>query len=215
MNKEIEIVGSPSNAGNLCIFTTSIPILEKYKTECHSKAEAVNSPLFEALFDFPWVLNVAAEGNTLIVKKKDPGPWQDYAKNIGQLIRKLHEENVPFFNDVFLESFKGDTNATSTETDLPYVANTLNINTVLGKRIEKILSEEIGPSLAVHGGYVNLVDVHSSKVFLYFGGGCQGCSQASVTVKQGIEKRLLQEFPELTSVEDITNHAVGKNPYFK
>jgi Fe/S biogenesis protein NfuA len=62
---------------------------------------------------------------------------------------------------------------------------------------------------------VKLVDIHLGKVYLYFGGGCQGCSQASVTVKQGIEKLLLKEFPELTGVEDITNHSAGTNPYFK
>jgi len=215
MNKEIEIVGNPSKTSNICFFTASIPILENFRSECHSKVEAINSPLFEALFDFPWVLNVAAEGHTLIVKKKDPGPWQDYARSVGQLIRKLHDENVPFFNEVFLESFRASKNDISSEEALPYKVNALNINTPLGLRIQKILLEVIGPSLAAHGGHVNLVDVHSGKVFLYFGGGCQGCSQASVTVKQGIEKLLLKEFPELTCVEDITNHSVGINPYFK
>jgi Fe-S cluster biogenesis protein NfuA len=215
MNKEIEIVGNPSKTSNICFFTASIPILENFRSECHSKEEARNSPLFEGLFDFPWVLNVAAEGNTLVVKKNDEAPWQAYAKTVGQLIRKLHDGNVPFFNEVFLESFREDKKNISSEVALPYKVNTLNINTPLGLRIQKILSEVVGPSLAAHGGHVNLVDVDSGKVFLYFGGGCQGCSQATVTVKQGIEKLLLKEFPELTCVLDITNHSVGINPYFK
>lgn len=213
MNKEIEISGSPSKTSNICFFTVSVPILANARSECHSKEEALNSPLFEALFDFSWVLNVAAEGNTLIVNKKDPGPWQEYARRVGQLIRKLHDENVPFFNDAFIES--SNKKDIASEAALPYKVNALNINTPLGLRIQKILLEVVGPSLAAHGGHVNLVDVHSGKVFLYFGGGCQGCSQASVTVKQGIEKLLLKECPELTSVEDVTNHSVGTNPYFK
>lgn len=213
MNQEIEISGSPSKTSNICFFTVSVPILANARSECHSKEEALNSPLFEALFDFPWVLNVAAEGNTLIVNKKDPGPWLEYARSVGQLIRKLHDQNVPFFNDAFIDS--SNKKDIAAEAALPYKVNALNINTPLGLRIQKILLEVVGPSLAAHGGHVNLVDVHSGKVFLYFGGGCQGCSQASVTVKQGIEKLLLKECPELTSVEDITNHSVGTNPYFK
>ncbi len=213
MNQEIEILGNPSKTSNICFFTVSVPILANARTECHSKEEALNSPLFEALFDFPWVLNVAAEGNTLIVNKKDPGPWLEYARSVGQLIRKLHDQNVPFFNDAFIDS--SNKKDIAAEAALPYKVNALNINTPLGLRIQKILLEVVGPSLAAHGGHVNLVDVHSGKVFLYFGGGCQGCSQASVTVKQGIEKLLLKECPELTSVEDITNHSVGTNPYFK
>jgi len=213
MSDEIKIEGSPSKTSNLCFFTVSIPILSNARSECHSKEEALNSPLFEALFDLPWILNVAAEGNTLIINKKDPGPWQDYARSVGKLIRKLHDEKVPFFNEVFLESI--NKKVISSEAALPYKVNASNINTPLGLRIQKILSEIVGPSLAAHGGHVNLVDVHTGKVFLYFGGGCQGCSQATVTVKQGIEKLLLKEFPELTSVEDITNHSVGTNPYFK
>ena len=215
MINEIEIVGSPSASKDLCFFTTSIPILNNLKAECHSKSEAKNAPLFEALFEFTWVLSVAAEGNKLVVKKIDSGSWEDYARQVGQLIRKFHNENRPFFSEIFIHSLENKNKNESSEKNAPYNVNETNINSPLGKRIQKILSEVIAPSLAAHGGHVNLVDVHTGKVFLYFGGGCQGCSQATVTVKQGIEKLLLKEFPELTSIEDITNHSIGTNPYFK
>jgi hypothetical protein len=41
--------------------------------------------------------------------------------------------------------------------------------------------------------------------------GCQGCGQADVTLRQGIEGLLTQFVPEVTGVLDITNHSAGAN----
>ena len=215
MNNKIEIQANPAQNNNVCFFTLSIPILKDSKAECRSKLEAKDSPLFDALFDLPWILDVAAEGNNLVIRKKHPDVWQEDARKVAEIIRKLYSAETPFFNDVFLKSLFEKNNQTSNDKDGPYKVNEANVKSPLGIRIQKVLSEVVGPSLASHGGHVNLVDVQQGKVYLYFGGGCQGCSQASVTVKQGIEKLLLKEFPELLGVEDVTNHAVGVNPYFK
>ena len=50
---------------------------------------------------------------------------------------------------------------------------------------------------------------------LKFGGGCQGCSAVSITLKDGVEKRLLEVIPELTGVKDVTDHTVTENAYYK
>ena len=45
---------------------------------------------------------------------------------------------------------------------------------------------------------------------LQFGGGCNGCAMVDVTLKEGIEKELLEKFPgELTGVRDVTEHRRG------
>ncbi len=215
MKNKIEIDAKPSHSNNVCFFTLSIPLLKGSKAECFTKQEAKNAPLFDALLDFSWVLDVAAEGNTLVIRKRNPNGWQDDARKVAELIRGLYEEGTPFFNEAYLANVMVEKDQTLSDTNLPFKANDINVKSPLGLRIQKILTDVIGPSLASHGGHVNLVDVKDGKVSLYFGGGCQGCSQASVTVKQGIEKLLLKEFPELTEVDDVTNHAVGTNPYFK
>ena len=46
---------------------------------------------------------------------------------------------------------------------------------------------------------------------LQFGGGCNGCSMVDVTLKEGIEKQLLNEFPELKGVRDLTEHQRGEH----
>jgi Fe/S biogenesis protein NfuA len=50
-------------------------------------------------------------------------------------------------------------------------------------------------------------------VLLRFGGGCQGCGMADVTLKQGIEKTLMGRVPGITAVRDATDHDSGNAPY--
>lgn len=50
-------------------------------------------------------------------------------------------------------------------------------------------------------------------VVLRFGGGCHGCGMADVTLKQGIEKTLLEKVPGVVAVRDATDHETGDAPY--
>ena len=85
----------------------------------------------------------------------------------------------------------------------------------LDRQIEWLLDSEINPSLAAHGGRVSLVEItRNMEAVLQFGGGCHGCGMVDVTLKQGIEKTLLQKIPQLTAVIDSTDHRSGKNPYY-
>ncbi len=83
----------------------------------------------------------------------------------------------------------------------------------IAARVQRLLEEQINPSIAAHGGQVTLVGLHEDKVYLRFGGGCQGCGMADVTLKEGIVKLLQQEIPEITEVLDETDHEAGENPY--
>jgi Fe/S biogenesis protein NfuA len=82
-------------------------------------------------------------------------------------------------------------------------------------RVDWLLQTEINPALASHGGRVALIEVTEAKeVILQFGGGCQGCGMADVTMKQGIEQTLTRHIPEITAVKDVTDHTSGSNPYY-
>ena len=85
----------------------------------------------------------------------------------------------------------------------------------LEDRIGWLLETEVNPALASHGGRVTLVEITERKeVILQFGGGCQGCGMADVTLKQGIEQTLMRHIPEITAVMDATDHRSGTNPYY-
>lgn len=81
--------------------------------------------------------------------------------------------------------------------------------------IQELIEKEINPGLAMHGGFAELIDVKDNQVVLNFGGGCQGCGMASVTVKEGVEKMIKSKFPEIEQIVDATDHASGKNPYYQ
>jgi Fe/S biogenesis protein NfuA len=85
----------------------------------------------------------------------------------------------------------------------------------LAAEIQALIDAQINPGVASHGGYVELLDVKDSRVFVRMGGGCQGCGMASVTLKQGVEVLIKQQFPQIEAVVDTTDHAGGENPYYQ
>lgn len=90
----------------------------------------------------------------------------------------------------------------------------LNKGSSIEERINYILHSEINPGLASHGGMVNLVEVADEVAILQFGGGCQGCGMVDTTLKDGVEKTLLESLPQLKGVRDVTDHSVTENAYF-
>ena len=70
--------------------------------------------------------------------------------------------------------------------------------------------------LASHGGTVSLVEVVDAEIaILQFGGGCQGCGMVDVTLKDGVEKTLLEQLPQLKAIRDVTDHSVTENAYYQ
>jgi Fe/S biogenesis protein NfuA len=90
----------------------------------------------------------------------------------------------------------------------------LDTSSPLAAQVESVLEHHVNPSIAAHGGHAHLVGVQDDVVFLALGGGCQGCSMASVTLKQGIEQILKQAIPRIRAVVDATDHAHGSNPFY-
>jgi Fe/S biogenesis protein NfuA len=86
----------------------------------------------------------------------------------------------------------------------------------LEDRINYVLYNEINPGLASHGGVVTLVEVvEDSVAVLEFGGGCQGCAAVDITLKNGVERTLLEQVPELSAIRDVTDHTVTENAYYQ
>jgi Fe/S biogenesis protein NfuA len=82
-------------------------------------------------------------------------------------------------------------------------------------RVQQVLVEQVNPAIAAHGGGAELISIDGTIAYLRLYGGCQGCGLAQVTLKQGIERILLESIPELSQVVDVTDHASGENPYYE
>ena len=50
---------------------------------------------------------------------------------------------------------------------------------------------------------------------LQFGGGCQGCAAVDITLKQGVERSLLEQVPDLVGIKDATDHTITENAYYQ
>jgi len=68
------------------------------------------------------------------------------------------------------------------------------------EKIQKAL-DKIRPMLQADGGDVELVDVEDGVVKVRLQGACAGCPMSQMTLKNGIEKILKKEIPEVKSVE--------------
>jgi Fe/S biogenesis protein NfuA len=85
----------------------------------------------------------------------------------------------------------------------------------LGATVQTLIDGQINPSIATHGGFVQLRDVKDNVAYISMGGGCQGCGMANVTLKHGVEKMIKDTVPSIKAVVDTTEHALGENPYFQ
>ena len=85
----------------------------------------------------------------------------------------------------------------------------------VAERLQELLNNHVNPSLAAHGGYVELVKVEESKAYLLMGGGCQGCTMSAATLHQGVATIITQHVPEILDVIDVTDHAAGENPFYQ
>ncbi|MBP7332442.1 MAG: Fe/S biogenesis protein NfuA [Firmicutes bacterium ADurb.Bin373] len=71
------------------------------------------------------------------------------------------------------------------------------------EKVEEVLGK-IRPFLQRDGGDVELVDVSDSGlVKVRLKGACSGCPGAKITLKQGVERMLKQEIPEVKEVISV------------
>ena len=152
------------------------------------------SPLAENLFSLEDIDQVLVVNDAITVIVKNPKEWDAFSPKIASVIH---------------ESIEAGGNLVD-----PKIKENLPSPDDIRQRVSGILDTDINPSIASHGGFVKLVDVKANSIYLEFGGGCQGCGMANVTLKYGVERHLRSNIPELGEVLDITDHHVGDNPYY-
>ena len=86
----------------------------------------------------------------------------------------------------------------------------------LSAEIEAVVGTEVNPMLAAHGGFVTFVG-HDGEgtAYLTMGGGCHGCSMSRMTMLDGVQTMLVDMVPGVERVKDLTDHAVGENPFYR
>lgn len=96
----------------------------------------------------------------------------------------------------------------------PLAGFDIELTGTVTERINQLLDQQINPALASHGGFASLVEVRDATAVVTMGGGCQGCAVSAVTLREGIQKAILEHIPEITEVVDSTDHDAGENPFY-
>ncbi len=128
----------------------------------------------------------------------------------------LERNSLDFIKDAVVDyspdKFGGTLTIKAPNAKLPQIKENASIE----EKINYVLYSEINPSLASHGGEVSLVEVLDKETaVLQFGGGCQGCGMVDLTLKDGVEKTLLEQVEGLKGVMDVTDHSYRENAYYK
>lgn len=97
----------------------------------------------------------------------------------------------------------------------PLAGINLELTGDVPERINQLLDQQVNPALASHGGFARLEGVEGSRAFVTMGGGCQGCAVSAMTLRDGIERAIKDNVPEITEVVDATDHTAGENPFYE
>lgn len=181
-------------------------ISKKTKTYS-SSAEAALSPIASKLFGFPWVEEITIAPQSLLIRRQD---WVDF-DIIAEPLKELISEHFKAYES------ENKTSQNFEENPDPVLAPIGEVNlsdySEQEALIVKFLAEEVNPQVASHGGKISFVKLDKKTVHLKMEGGCQGCEMAQMTLKEGVEKSLLERFDFISSVVDTTDHSSGVNPY--
>lgn len=141
----------------------------------------------------------------------------DTRLNFEEFDALIDEISLPFLDDAFIDLVEEEAGTQLTLKAPNAKMRKVKSDAPLLERVEYVIQAQINPQLAAHGGFIKLIEVTLDQVaVIEFGGGCNGCSQVDLTLKEGIEKELLEEFSgELSAVRDVTEHASGDHSFYK
>lgn len=128
----------------------------------------------------------------------------------------VDEESAPYLDEAEIDYVTDQMGSQLTLKAPNAKARKVSDDAPLIERINYMIESEINPQLANHGGQVVLTELtDDGYAVLQFGGGCNGCSMVDVTLKDGIEKQMLEQFAgELNGVRDATEHQAGEHSYY-
>lgn len=153
--------------------------------ECQSAQDTERSPLAAKIFGFPWTQSVFVGPDYVTITKQDWVEWNVLAEPLAGLIQEHIDRGEPIVVEV-----------TAVEEDD-------SNDTPLTKEIKGILNREIRPVVALDGGDISFVKLEDDILYLRMKGSCAGCPSSQATLKDGIEVRIKESFPQIKEVVAI------------
>ena len=92
-----------------------------------------------------------------------------------------------------------------TDDQYDYLLRQYKLATKMELTDENIITvlEELLPYIEADGGSLQYVETEQGYVKVRLGGACETCAMSTMTLKQGIEKKLMMEIPEVKGVIQV------------
>ena len=190
--QEIRIRGEPTADPQKCRFVLDSEVLSRASVSFTSESDTEKAPLAKRLLDLPYIAGVNISGQVVTLTGDNIESWPAVGKEIGGVIREQIKSGEPAVTEEVMSAG----------------------NSVLFDQVNELIRNDVNPSIASHGGIITLQSVKDGKAYVTMGGGCQGCSASSVTLKQGVESYIVAKVDEINEIVDLTNHSEGVNPYY-
>ena len=190
--QEVKIRGEPTADPQRCRFVLEGEVLTRASVTFKRDSDTGRAPLAQRLLELPYIAEVNITGQVVTLTGDNVESWPAIGKDIGAVIREQLKSGEP-----------------------PVTEEAMDVgNSDLFKQVDDLIKADVNPSIASHGGVITLQSVSDGKAYVTMGGGCQGCSASSVTLKQGVESYIVAKVDGVNELVDITNHAEGENPYY-
>ncbi|MCB9758231.1 MAG: NifU family protein [Alphaproteobacteria bacterium] len=175
----------PTPNPDALMFKVEVPLVERGTYEYSSADKAAGSPLPARLFGLSGVEQVLVTSRFVTVNKLAEYGWPELVPAIKGLIRAHVSSGEPAI----------------AETE---AVEALDTSSPLAAQIAQLIDEDIRPAVAMDGGdvqFVGITDDHIVQVRLI--GSCSTCPSSTATLAMGIERMIVEEFPDVQGVIQV------------
>ena len=190
--QEIRIRGEPTADPQKCRFVLEAEVLSRSPVSFDKESDTSKAPLAEKLLALPYIAGVSISGSAVTLTGDNVESWPAIGKEIGGVIREQIKSGEPAVEEEVMDIGDAD----------------------LFTQVNLLIKNDVNPSIAAHGGVITLHSVNDGKAFVTMGGGCQGCTASSITLKQGVESYIVAKVDGVNEIVDMTDHSEGENPYY-
>ena len=190
--QEIRIRGEPTADPQKCRFVLEAEVLSRSPVSFNKESDTSKAPLAEKLLALPYIAGVSISGSAVTLTGDNVESWPAIGKEIGGVIREQIKSGEPAVEEEVMDIGDAD----------------------LFTQVNLLIKNDVNPSIAAHGGIITLHSVNDGKAFVTMGGGCQGCTASSITLKQGVESYIVAKVDGVNEIVDMTDHSEGENPYY-
>ena len=186
---QVSIVPEATPNPNSTRYAVNRKLLEGGGRDFPNRDAATVSPLARELFLLPAVTGVYIGSDFVTVTTANANAWA-----VPPLVIQCIQHHIASGQPAVLES-GAQSSPVPSEKKQEWSPETT--------AIMRILETEIRPAVAMDGGDIVFNSYEDGVLRLHLRGACHSCPSSMVTLKNGIETRLRQDFPNLKAVEAI------------